>query len=152
MREISEDVYYEDDYDSIENAKIIMILRDFTTDGIENKKNIIEKLAKETAELFNGKFNVYHELQYLNMKDELSKYPEIVNDLIKAYELSQIKPKFIPIRGGTDGSRLTEIGIPTPNIFTGGHDFHSKTEWCSLNQLSKAVDVLINLALVISKS
>lgn len=137
---------------SIENAKIIMILRDFTTDGIKNKKSIIEKLAKETAELFNGKFNVYHELQYLNMKDELSKYPEIVNDLIKAYELSQIKPKFIPIRGGTDGSRLTEIGIPTPNIFTGGHDFHSKTEWCSLNQLSKAVDVLINLALVISKS
>ena len=65
---------------SIENAKIIMILRDFTTDGIENKKSIIEKLAKETAELFNGKFNVYDELQYLNMKDELlDKYAEILS-------------------------------------------------------------------------
>ena len=55
----------------------------------------------------------------------------------------QVKEK--PIRGGTDGSRLTQMGIPTPNIFTGGHEFHSRNEWASLNQMAKSADVLINL-------
>ena len=83
--------------------------------------------------------------QYLNMKEKMLKNPEILKRLEKAYEESGVKIIKKPIRGGTDGSRLTQMGIPTPNIFTGGHEFHSKNEWASLNQMAKSADVIINL-------
>ena len=83
--------------------------------------------------------------QYLNMKENLDKNPDVVTRLEKAYQAAGVQIRHKAIRGGTDGSRLTELGIPTPNIFTGAHDFHSRNEWCSLNQMSKAADVLINL-------
>ena len=76
---------------------------------------------------------------------ELDQHPEIMQRLEKAYEDSGVKVRKQPIRGGTDGSRLTELGIPTPNIFTGAHEFHSRNEWLSLNQCAKCADVLINL-------
>ena len=69
----------------------------------------------------------------------------ILRRLEKAYESANVNIIKTPIRGGTDGSRLTEMGIPCPNIFTGGHNFHSRTEWASLNQMAKAADILINL-------
>ena len=79
------------------------------------------------------------------MKEKMDQNPEVVTKLEKAYLAAGVKIVKKPIRGGTDGSRLTEMGIPTPNIFTGAHDFHSRNEWCSLNQMSKAADVIINL-------
>ena len=79
------------------------------------------------------------------MKEKLDAQPEVVRRLEKAYEDAGVKIIKKPIRGGTDGSRLTELGIPTPNIFTGAHEFHSRNEWLSLNQCAKAADVLINL-------
>ncbi len=79
------------------------------------------------------------------MKDGLDKTPEVVENLVKAYKKAGVEPVLVPIRGGTDGSRLTEMGIPTPNIFTGGHNYHSRNEWCSLNQMCKVVEILINL-------
>ncbi len=79
------------------------------------------------------------------MKENLDKNPDVVARLEKAYQAAGVQIRHKAIRGGTDGSRLTELGIPTPNIFTGAHDFHSRNEWCSLNQMSKAADVLINL-------
>ena len=79
------------------------------------------------------------------MKNGLENSPQTVQKLVNAYKSAGIEPIFPPIRGGTDGSRLTEMGIPTPNIFTGGHDFHSRSEWASLNEMSKALEVLINL-------
>ena len=83
--------------------------------------------------------------QYLNMKHTLDKNPEVVKRLENAYKLAGVQIIRKPIRGGTDGSRLTEMGIPTPNIFTGGHEFHSRNEWVSLNSMCKSADVLINL-------
>ena len=80
------------------------------------------------------------------MKNVLDKSKETVDNLIKAYRAAGIEPVFPPIRGGTDGSRLCEMGIPAPNIFTGGHNFHSRNEWTSLNEMCLAVEVLINLA------
>ena len=80
------------------------------------------------------------------MKSVMDKHPAVVENLVAAYKASGIEPIFVPIRGGTDGSRLTEMGIPTPNIFTGGHNYHGRYEWCSLQQMSKSCDVLINLA------
>ena len=130
---------------TIEKAEVTVFLRDFSTEGMENRKAFIEKLAQTTALIFGGKTEVKHTFQYANMKNGLENSPQTVQKLVNAYKSAGIEPIFPPIRGGTDGSRLTEMGIPTPNIFTGGHDFHSRSEWASLNEMSKALEVLINL-------
>ena len=130
----------------IEKAKVSLLLRDFTLKGMEEKKVFVDKAAETTALSFGGKARVSHTMQYLNMKKQMDENPLVVEKLSSAYRQSGIEPVFIPIRGGTDGSRLTEMGIPTPNIFTGGHNFHSRTEWASFNQMKKAVEVLLNLA------
>ncbi len=81
------------------------------------------------------------------MKEEMDKNPELIKKVEKAYTDAGVPIVRKPIRGGTDGSRLTEMGIPTPNIFNGAHDFHSRNEWLSLNQMSKAADIIINLSI-----
>ena len=86
------------------------------------------------------------------MKAVLDKSPDVVEKLVAAYKESGIEPVFVPIRGGTDGSRLTEMGIPTPNIFTGGHNYHSRSEWASLEQMCSACDVLVNLAAKVAEN
>ncbi len=130
---------------TIEKSEINMLLRSFNIEEIEQEKEIIKKIANEVCNEFGGSVEFQFKQQYLNMKDKLNEHPEVVARLEKAYEASGVKILRKPIRGGTDGSRLTEMGIPTPNIFTGGHEFHSRNEWCSLNQMAKAADVLINL-------
>ena len=92
------------------------------------------------------KVQVEFNQQYLNMKETLDKNPQVLEKLKNAYKNTNVTPIEKPIRGGTDGSRLTEMGIPTPNIFTGGHNFHSKQEWVSLNQMLKSTEILINVA------
>jgi len=130
---------------TIETAKVCVFLRDFDKESMENRKNLIENLAKITAQCFSGTVEVIHTFQYENMKEKMDKNPKVVEDLIQAYKKAGVEPIFVPIRGGTDGSRLTEMGIPTPNIFTGGHNYHSRTEWASLEQMEKATEILINL-------
>ncbi len=130
---------------SIESACINLLLRSFNIEEIDKEKEIIQKTADEVVKKFGGSAQVEFKQQYLNMKDKILENPEVLERLEKAYEASGVKVIKKPIRGGTDGSRLTEMGIPTPNIFTGAHDFHSRNEWCSLNQMSKAADVIINL-------
>lgn len=137
---------------SIETAHVCIFLRDFTTAGMKKRRALIDTLAHAAAASFGGKAKVIHTQQYLNMKEGLAKNPAVVKNLIEAYKASGIKPEFPPIRGGTDGSRLTEMGIPTPNIFTGGHNYHSRTEWCSIEQTAAACNVLINLAVISAKT
>ena len=130
---------------TIEKAKVCVFLRDFGKAGMARRKMIVENLAKMTAELFGGKVEVKHTFQYENMKDKLEENPGVVESLVSAYRKAGVEPRFVPIRGGTDGSRLTEMGIPTPNIFTGGHNYHSRTEWASLEQMEKAREILVQL-------
>ena len=130
---------------SIESACINLLLRSFNIEEIDKEKTLIRDLAKKVASEFGGSAEVEFKQQYLNMKEKMDQNPEVVAKLEKAYLAAGVKIVKKPIRGGTDGSRLTEMGIPTPNIFTGAHDFHSRNEWCSLNQMSKAADVIINL-------
>ena len=129
----------------MEKAKAVLFLRDFTSDGMEKRKSLVKLLAETTAEVYGGKAEVIFTQQYLNMKEGLDKAPYVTENLIKAYRASGIEAVFKPIRGGTDGSRLTEMGIPCPNIFTGGHNFHSRYEWAALSQMCAAVKVLIEL-------
>lgn len=133
---------------TMENASVTIFLRDFSKEKIEERKSFISDLAKISARGFGAEVQVTHTFQYENMKEGLDKAPLVVKHLTEAYKRAGVTPTFVPIRGGTDGSRLTEMGIPTPNIFTGGHNYHSRTEWCSLEQMQKATEVLINLASV----
>jgi len=130
---------------TIESAHVDMLLRAFNMEEIEQEKQIITEIANKITEEFGGTVDIQFKQQYLNMKEKLDASPEVVERLEKAFAAAGVTPVRKPIRGGTDGSRLTELGIPTPNIFTGAHEFHSRNEWCSLNQMSKAADVLINL-------
>ena len=130
---------------SIESAEVNLLLRAFTAEEIESQKKIIQDAADSVTNEFGGKAEVTFRQQYLNMKEKLDGHPQVLERLRKAFAASGVEVRETPIRGGTDGSRLTEMGIPTPNIFTGAHEFHSRNEWCSLNQMSKAADVIINL-------
>ena len=130
---------------SIEKAAAQFLLRAFNIEEIEAEKRLLERNAQEIMKKYGGKVELSFRQQYLNMKGELDKHPEVVTRLEKAYKAAGVQIIRKPIRGGTDGSRLTEMGIPTPNIFTGGHEFHSRNEWVSLNSMCKAADVLINI-------
>ena len=131
---------------TMEEAEAVLLLRDFSEEGMERRKAFVEKCAAFCAELYGAKETVVHTKQYVNMKKKLDEVPAVKEKLQKAYLDSGITPVSVPIRGGTDGSRLTELGIPCPNIFTGGHNFHSRYEWASLSQMVLAVKVLIELA------
>lgn len=131
----------------MESASVTLFLRDFAADGMERRKEFVEQLAR-AVERKNpgGKADVTHTRQYLNMAGKIGLHPRVTEDLVKAVRQAGLEPVFKPIRGGTDGARLTELGFPCPNIFTGGHNFHSRTEWASLQQMGFAVHTLLNLA------
>lgn len=130
---------------TVEKAEIHLILRDFELDGLNKRIQFVKDLALNVEKQTKAKSSVETKYQYFNMKNEIEKSPDVVNKLKIAYNMSEVEPVLTPIRGGTDGSRLTEMGIPTPNIFTGGHNFHSRTEWASLKQMCSATNVIINL-------
>lgn len=130
---------------SIESAKVELLLRAFNIEEIEKQKGFIQTIAESVTSDFGGKAEVGFKQQYLNMKAKLDEHPEVMERLRRAFAESGVAVREQPIRGGTDGSRLTEMGIPTPNIFTGAHEFHSRNEWLSLNQCAKSSDVIINL-------
>ena len=130
---------------TIESAKVQMLLRAFNLEEIEKYKNFVQTTAESVTADFGGKAEVQFKEQYRNMKAKMDEHPEVMERLRHAFTESGVKVREQPIRGGTDGSRLTEMGIPTPNIFTGAHEFHSRNEWLSLNQCAKSADVIINL-------
>ena len=130
---------------TIEKATAQFLLRAFNIEEIEAEKRLLDRNANEIMKKYGGMVELTFKQQYLNMKDTLDKFPQVVQRLENAYKEAGVHIIRKPIRGGTDGSRLTEMGIPTPNIFTGGHEFHSRNEWVSLNSMCKAADVLINI-------
>ena len=136
----------------MEKASLTLFLRDFDEKGMKMRLSMVEQLAQAAADSYGGSVKVTHTKQYINMKTIMDQHPEVVSNLVCAYKNAGIEPVFPPIRGGTDGSRLTEMGIPTPNIFTGGHNYHSRSEWASLSQMVCAVNVLIQLVLKWTKT
>ncbi|MCR5288630.1 MAG: peptidase T [Treponema sp.] len=137
---------------SIETAHVMLLLRDFSATGMEQRKTLVQTIAQSVATSYGGSVTVQHTQQYLNMKEKLDTEPEVVQNLYKAYNNAGITPVNVPIRGGTDGSRLTEMGIPTPNIFTGGHNYHSRYEWASLSQMLSAAEVILQLAVITAQN
>jgi tripeptide aminopeptidase len=131
---------------NVEEASIKFLIRDFTDNGLKEAEALITKICQDvTGEFPGAKSEVKVSESYRNMKVVLDKYPEVLEKAEKAAIMAGLKPKRASIRGGTDGARLCFMGLPTPNIFTGGNNFHSKYEWIALEDMQKTSETLINL-------
>jgi tripeptide aminopeptidase len=129
-----------------EQASLEVYLRDFERTGMERRLNALEHFARAVEAQFpGGTVSVQTKAQYYNMKEKIDARPEVLEMLKKAASNVGIAFRLKPIRGGTDGSRLTEMGIPTPNIFTGGRNWHSRIEWASVSEMTAACKVIIEL-------
>ncbi|MFC5758420.1 peptidase T [Rhizobium sp. GCM10022189] len=134
---------------SMEKAAISLIIRDFTDEGLTEKEAMLEAIVKDVMKSYPGstyRFDVKE--QYRNMKVVLDRHPEIVENAVEAVRRAGMTPVRGSIRGGTDGSRLSFMGLPCPNIFAGGHAFHSPLEWISRQDMEKAVSTIVELAKV----
>ncbi|MBX2930787.1 MAG: peptidase T [Chitinophagaceae bacterium] len=132
-----------------EKASIHFIVRDFVTANLAKHEARLQQIAENIVSTYQGvtmQFDVHE--QYRNMKEVLDKNPQVVAYAEEAYKRSGISVVNEPIRGGTDGSRLSFMGLPSPNIFTGMQAIHSKKEWIGVKDMEKAVEVLVHLAQV----
>jgi len=130
----------------VETASIDFIIRDFEDDKLIAHANVIRKVADEVLKNFPGStYTLDIKEQYRNMKSVLDKQPRIVEYGMEAMQRAGLKAKLCSIRGGTDGSRLSFMGLPCPNIFAGEHAFHSKQEWVSVQDMQKAVETILHL-------
>ncbi|TLV01241.1 peptidase T [Dyadobacter luticola] len=132
-----------------EKVTLSFIVRDFNTPGLKEKEDFLKKIMEEVLEHYphsTGDFEVHE--QYRNMKEVLDQHPQVISNALTAMEKVGLSPIRQSIRGGTDGSRLSFMGLPCPNIFAGEHAFHSKLEWVSVQDMEKAVEVIVSLAQV----
>lgn len=137
---------------TVEEARIEYIIRDHDRDKFAAKKALMLKAAAFMNEKYgSGTVDLTLSDQYFNMKEMVEPHPEIMAAAKKAYEALGIKPIYEPVRGGTDGSRLSYMGLPTPNLFTGGHYAHGKFEFIPVFALEKGVDVIVKIAEVIAE-
>ncbi len=136
-------------YDSkldTEDSTVKILLRDFQTSGLDAKEAILKKMIADTQAKFpDVKINMNVKVGYLNMLEVLKNYPQLTDYAIEAAKRAGVEAKLKPIRGGTDGSNLTFRNLPTPNFFTGGHNFHGKLEFNSRKGLEKTTATLVNL-------
>ncbi|MFC1533903.1 peptidase T [Thermodesulfobacteriota bacterium] len=131
---------------NVELTKITFIVRDFSVDGLKDKERFIKKVCDNLErEYANASISIDVKESYRNMRYRLDGYPEVLEYAIEAVRRAGLQPNLKSVRGGTDGAKLTYMGLPTPNIFTGGHNFHSRKEWISIQDMGKAVETIINL-------
>jgi len=131
-----------------ERAHVRFIVRDFRTAALKEKEELIERLALDAASRYGARVEVSIEEQYRNMREVLDRHPHVLEHAREAIRRAGIPVHERPIRGGTDGSKLSFMGLPTPNIFAGEHNFHSRLEWVSVQDMEKAVEVIVNLAAI----
>jgi len=130
----------------VDVTTIKILIRDFEEAGLKEKEAFLKSLAEEIVSKYpKASFKFEVQESYRNMRYVLDQHPQVVQYALEAVERAGIKPKLNIIRGGTDGSRLSYMGLPCPNIFAGEHAFHSRLEWISVQDMQKAVDVIVNL-------
>ncbi|MEP7146992.1 MAG: peptidase T [bacterium] len=133
----------------VDSAFIKFIIRDFEDEGLTKKENILRKITEDVLKNYKKSYVDFKvEKSYRNMKIILDKDPKIIEYAIEAIERAGIKPSLGSIRGGTDGSRLSFMGLPCPNIFAGEHAFHSTLEWVSVQDMHKTVETIVNLCMI----
>lgn len=130
----------------VENTRVYYIIRDFDRESFESKKATLTKFVEEMKDKY-GEDNVVLEMkdQYYNMREKIEPVMEIVDIAKQAMKNLDIEPVIQPVRGGTDGSQLSYMGLPTPNIFTGGENFHGKFEYISVDNMEKATNVIVEI-------
>ena len=130
----------------VERASIKLLLRDFVAEGLDEKARMLTDLAAEIVRPFPAaSVDVVRQESYRNMKEVLDRYPEVVEHAKTAMNRAGLTPRFRQIRGGTDGARLSFMGLPTPNLFAGEHNIHSRLEWTSVQDMDKAVEVIVEI-------
>ncbi|MCD5598680.1 peptidase T [Lactobacillus delbrueckii subsp. lactis] len=132
---------------TVDNAHLAYIIRDFKRDGLEARKNLVKEKVAELNAKYGERIKLKMWDQYYNMADELAKHMEIIDlarDAYRACGLTEINEE--PVRGGTDGSQLTYMGLPCPNLFAGEENMHGRYEYTVLESMWKAVDVMIKMA------
>ena len=132
---------------TVEQASMEYIVRDHSREKFEAKKAYLEKVVALLAARYGeGVVTLSVTDQYYNMREMVEPYPEVIEKAMEAMRMAGVEPVVRPIRGGTDGARLSYMGLPCPNLFTGGMNFHGKFEYCSLDTMERAVQTILNLA------
>jgi tripeptide aminopeptidase len=133
----------------VETATIDFIVRDFEEEKLPQHIAVVDAIAKHVLKSYpNATYTLEVTPQYRNMKKILSQHPQIVAHGMEAIHRAGLEAKLCSIRGGTDGSRLSFMGLPSPNIFAGEHAFHGKQEWVSVQDMQKAVETILHLCMV----
>lgn len=134
---------------ALEQATLSFIVRDFTEEGLKEKELLLENIVKDVMKDYpRSTYNFEVREQYRNMKQVIDGHPHILEYAIEAIRRAGLRPMRTAIRGGTDGSRLSFMGLPCPNIFAGEHAFHSRLEWVSRQDMEKAVQTIVHLAMI----
>jgi tripeptide aminopeptidase len=134
---------------ALEQATLGFIVRDFTEAGLKEKEALLERIVRDVMKDYpRSTYRMEVREQYRNMKEVIDRHPETVEHAIEAIRRAGLKPVRSSIRGGTDGSRLSFMGLPCPNIFAGEHAFHSRLEWVSSQDMEKAVQTIVHLATI----
>jgi tripeptide aminopeptidase len=133
----------------VEKTAVKLLIRDFKTPGLKEKEDFLDRLARETVADWPGaSYEAKVEESYRNMREVLDHHPDVVENAREAIRRAGMEPVSKAIRGGTDGSKLSFMGLPTPNIFAGEQNFHSRLEWVSAQDMEKAVEVIVELCKV----
>ena len=136
---------------SVEKTSIAYIIRDHDMDKFEEKKKLMEQVVDFLNKKYNNRFVLIMKDSYYNMREKIEPVMYVVELAKKSMEQEGIKPLIHPIRGGTDGARLSYMGLPTPNIFTGGHNFHGKFEYIPIQSMEKAVKTIVRIVQNLTK-
>jgi tripeptide aminopeptidase len=133
----------------VETATIDFIIRDFEEENLSKHAGVIKQVTEDVLKNYpNATYTLDVKEQYRNMKNVLAQHPQIVEYGMEAINRTGLQAKLCSIRGGTDGSRLSFMGLPTPNIFAGEHAFHGKQEWVSVQDMQKAVETILHLCMI----
>jgi tripeptide aminopeptidase len=131
---------------AVERTTVKLLIRDFTTAELRTKEEMVQRLAAAVSGGVRGaRVETAIEESYRNMREVLDRFPAVAENAREAIRRAGLTPRSRLIRGGTDGSRLSFMGLPTPNLFAGEHNFHSRLEWVSAQDMEKAVDVIVRL-------
>ncbi|OJU18403.1 MAG: peptidase T [Afipia sp. 62-7] len=131
----------------LDSAVLSLIVRDFTEKGLKDKEDLLEDIVRDVMKDFpHSSYTFEVKQQYRNMKEVLDRHPQVVEYALEAISRAGVQPVLASIRGGTDGSRLSFMGLPCPNIFAGEHAFHSRLEWVSVKDMESAVRTIVHLA------
>lgn len=134
---------------SVDSVKLKFIIRDFNNEKLVEMEDFLKTTAEEVVSHYrNSRAEVLVEFSYRNLKEILDDNPKIIEYALEAVRRTGVTPKLDSIRGGTDGSRLSFMGLPCPNIFAGEHAFHSPLEWVSVQDMQKAVETIVNLCII----